>query len=1164
MSENRTARAFLPLQVCARCDTMVMGKSIQYGGGDRSMHWTDEQRRAIEARGTNILLSAAAGSGKTTVLVERVLELIASGAARIDRMLIVTFTRAASSDMRAKLTLELGKRAAAGDERCRNQQLLMERASITTLHGFCAEFLRTHFESAKVDPAFRVLDDAEARRLLDDALDEAIEEAYAEPDENLILLDYARGPKGVRAMADILLRSLDERPDPEAWLQAACAPDDALRRRWIDELMRAARADIDRALLMTRQALSHPGCNANYSGALEKDLAALEEMKTIGGYDELQRALADFKQAAAGRKKDCGPVDEAVKKLRADAKRAVEQVRMRSLNLATALSDAEKLSPELARLGEIALRARENFEARKAELSALSYSDLEHRTLQALEDPDTAQALRDGFDFIFVDEYQDTSDLQEALVSRIARSDNLFMVGDVKQSIYRFRQAEPRLFLEKYETYGRGEGGQLLPLTMNFRSRPAVLNFINRIFERAMRGGDSEIVYDERARLNHGNASLEGGDVELHLLEAPDPEDAGEDVLELKVCEREALFIAGRIRALMSENPNLRYRDFAVLTRAKRGVLGRMAAILTQQGLPAFADGAEDFYESVEIALALSLLKLVANRRSDVELIGVLRSPAVGLSAGELAQIRIAAPELPFVDAALAYAEGTDALARRLKRFFDLLERWQLLALCTDLGVLLRTILEESGLYDCAGALPGGPQRQANLNRLISNAAAFDQNISGSLTRFLLHTEKLRARGEGDGAQLLGENDDVVRLMTVHKSKGLEFPVVFGAMMNRRYGSGSRSEPLATHRELGLGCLYCDPELQTRRKTLPQMAIAEREKREDRAEELRILYVLLTRARDRLILTGSVSSVESARARWRALEQAPGAANSYFDVILPALPEDGGAYCRIEAHAAGAGAEVPGETTPEATPEPEADPALVRALTWRYPDAEAARQPLKLTVTGLLRQLQAPEAMEELVERPAFLAEVPGRMTGAERGTAYHRAMQCLELNRLRGLQGRALADEIRNQLDALAACGRMRPEQREVVRPSSLAQFFAGEVGSRLLCAGEVRREWPFNVMMRISEALTPEEAAGAPDGEVLVQGSIDCCFLEGGTWILLDFKTDRGSDAEALTQRYRAQLRLYALALERITGIPVSEIRLCLLRSGEALQIPLDGSHF
>ena len=1124
------------------------------------MQWTQEQRRAIETRGTNVLLSAAAGSGKTTVLVARVLELIQSGA-DIDRMLIVTFTRAASSDMRAKLSRELGERASKGDERCRGQQLLLERASISTLHGFCSDFLRAHFESAGVDPAFRVLDDAEVRRLMDEALDQTVEEAYENPSDNLIALDYARGPKGVRAMAEALLRALDERPDPEAWLDRACSPDESTRELWIRELTSAARRDIDRARMLTQLAIAHPECGVNYAEAMRQDAAELARIATLQSYDELYRALNEFKQTTPSRKGKPGPTGDEVKKLRDDAKAALNRIALRELELNIALRDAEALTPEFAALREVTLRARALFEVRKGEIGGLSYSDLEHCTLRALEDSAVAQELRERYDHIFVDEYQDTSDVQEALVARIARGDNLFMVGDVKQSIYRFRQAEPRLFLEKYASYGSGEGGQLLPLTMNFRSRPAILNFVNHIFERAMCGGDSEITYDALARLNHGNAELTGGDVEIHLLESPD-ESADEAILEMQTCEREALFIARRIRELMAGDPKLRFRDFAILTRAKRGVLGRMATVLLQQGIPAFADGSEAFYDSVEILLALSLLKLTANRRSDVELIGVLRSPVVGLDVDQLARIRIAAPDVPFADAAAAYAEGADDIARQLRDFFAMVERWRLLALCTGLGALTRAILDESGLYDCMGALPGGPQRQANLDRLADNAAQFDQNVSGALTRFLKHTEKLQARGDGDEAHLLGENDDVVRLMTAHKSKGLEFPVVFGAMLSRRYNTRAAAQALSAHRDLGLGCLYCDPGLQTRRKTLPQLAIAERNKREDRAEELRILYVLLTRARDRLILVGSVKDAEAAWMRWNALRETPGAAASHLDVILPAFDRDGSGLCSISTHESGLMPELESEEArlSELTGAP--DPNLLRAILWNYPEADTAHQPLKLTVTGLLREIQSPDALEELIERPNFLSEDPSRMSGSERGTAYHRAMQLIDLAALRDLRGRALRDAVDAQLSALAEAGRIRPAQRDAVRPGNIARFLESDVGQLLLRAREVRREWSFNAMIPISEALSPEEAGGFAGEELMVQGTIDCCFMDAGKWVLIDYKTDRTDDAGALTLRYRSQLRLYAEALRRITGVGVREIRLCLLNTGEALRIPLDAA--
>ena len=1122
------------------------------------MYWTDEQQRAISQRDTNILLSAAAGSGKTTVLVARVLDLIASGAS-IENMLIVTFTRAASADMRAKLSRELGKRAAEGDARCRAQQLLMERASISTLHSFCSDFLRSHFESAGVDPAFRVLDESENSRITDEAMDQAIEEAYASPTPQLSDLDYARGPKGVREMALRLLHILQERPDPEAWLERACHPDENMRQAWIDEMVFSARREIDRALLLTRLALAHPECNGNYEPALEEDICALEKMRRITAYSDLYRALKAFKQAAPGRKRGENPIGEEVKKLRLDAKLALEKIALQEIELGNALKDAEKLLPQMETLKHIALRAGELLQMRKGELAALSYSDLESRTLRALQDEAVADELRQKYDHIFVDEYQDTSDLQEALVTRICRENNVFMVGDVKQSIYRFRQAEPRLFLDKYARYGLNQGGMLLPLTMNFRSRPAILDFVNHVFARAMHGGDSEILYDDLARLNHGNPALTGGDVQIHLLENPD-ETEDENAQDLAACERQALFIAGEIRRRMAENPDLRYRDFAVLTRTKRGMLGKMAAILMQQGIPAFADGGEDFYDSVEIVLALSLLKLTVNRRSDIELIGVLRSPIVGLSAEDLAQIRILTPDVPFCDAAAAYAELKNDAGMRLQAFFALLEGWRIAALCTDLGVLCRRIFEESGLWDCMAALPGGAQRSANLDRLVYNAARYDQNVSASLTGFLKHTEKLQARGDGDDAHVLGENDDVVRLMTAHKSKGLEFPVVFGAMLQHGYNTRSGSAILTAHRDLGLGCLYCDPELQTRRKTLPQLAIAERLKREDRAEDLRILYVLLTRARDSLVLIGSIDDAKKSHTRWSAMRETPGAANNYLDVILPSLQDGDASLCSVQVHkdvSAPDAPEIPGEI---ALPDVPVDEALAEALLWKYPDEKASRQPLKLTVTGLLRQLQSPDQLDELIERPAFLSETTGRMTGAELGNAYHRAMQCLKMEALRDLSGRALYAGIASQLDALAQAGRISAAQREAIRPGVIARFLEGDMGRRLLESEEVRREWSFNAMMRISEALQEHERGDFADEEVLVQGTIDCCFLEEGAWVLLDYKTDRLGDAEALTLRYRSQLRMYALALERITGMPVKEIRLCLLLAGESLEIPLN----
>ena len=798
-----------------------------------------------------------------------------------------------------------------------------------------------------------------------------------------------------------------------------------------------------------------------------------------------------------------------------------------------------------------------------------------------MADPDTAALVRDRFDHIFVDEYQDTSDLQEALIRAICRRDNLFMVGDVKQSIYRFRMAEPRLFLQKYRDYGRGEGGLLLPLTRNFRSRRGILDFVNLVFERAMTGGDSEITYDALARLNPGDPDAPAEDtpsVDIRVIETDASVAEGEEetpadeaIEEYKGVELEGALIARTIKRMMAEDPSLRFRDFAILTRSKSPAFTAMMPILLSAGIPAYADGAAGYYDSVEVTWALSMLRLIANRRRDVELIGALRSPVVGLNADELARVRVAFPTVPYCDAALSYAhERDDGIARRLRGFFELYEGWRLKAGSLALGEFVRLVLDESGFYAYAGALPGGAQRQANLDQLAVSAGDFDREISGSLTRFLEYTEYLRARGDGDAAHLLGENDDVVRMMTVHKSKGLEFRVVFGAQLEKRYRVERVSAPLVVHRDLGMGMSYVDPDLRTRRTTLPQAAIIERGRREDAAEELRILYVLLTRAQERLILVGTVKDAARAEDRWHALSDAPFAASSHLDVVMAArcgALADGMDPCSdlmvvpagsIRPDAVSARGEAV-DTFNEILSDPGryADDRLEAGMAWTYPDPEGARKPLKLTASGLLRELEGPEVVPALAERPQFMMDEARRMTGAERGTAYHRAMQLMDLRALDGMSGGALTREVAAQLDRMAEHRLMSPAQREAVAPGTLARFLSGEMGLRLRASGQVRREWSFNARMRLSEALTPEEAARYEDGELMVQGTIDCCFIEDGQWVLLDYKTDRDEDLDALRAHYRSQLNLYAAALRRITGIPVRQRTLCLIAQGKLLDV-------
>ena len=1109
------------------------------------MHYTDEQQKAIDVRDSSLLLSAAAGSGKTATLVERIVQLVSEGA-DVDSMLVVTFTRAAAAGMREKLSRALSEKAAAGDKHAHEQLIRLERALITTLHAFCADFLRENFESADTDPAFTILDDADEKLMLDEALDEALEIAYENGGENLGYLDYGRGPAGVREMAQQLTYFLESRPDPDKWLDMALNMQPGA---WIHEVLNAAKQSVREAYIYICQALTYVSeMPQHYVRALETDATAMENLMHIDDYEELRRALSAFKFTTPRGRND--GFDENLKKyiqnLRDSAKKKLADMTITGLPLSVALPDAEMTLKGAQALAGIVKDVRRLMDAAKTERGALTYSDLESRTLRALMKDDVAQAARERFSHVFVDEYQDTSDIQEAIVSRIARADNLFMVGDVKQSIYRFRQAEPSLFLDKYERYGREEGGLLLNLTRNFRSEKYVLDFTNAVFEKLMTGGDSEITYDEAARLRPGSDDAPDGEpVEVHVISG-----SGED--ELTSGEREGLLIARRIKEMMAEDPSLSYKDFAIITRQGARAFDAIMPMLISEGIPCYADGAAGYFDSLEIRLVMSLIRITDNFHSDIELIGILRSCVCLLSVEELAAIRLCDRENSFADAVLKYAEGEDALAAKLREFLNMLDSWRMRAGAISLDKLIRAMVDESGLYAYVGALPGGIQRQSNIDQLIMRAGNYDRDVSGSLNRFLAFADGLKAKGSGDAAHVLGENDDVVRLMTVHHSKGLEFKVVFGALMGTRIRTQKNEDSMLCHSRLGIGLMHFDECLRSRRNTISRAAIMDRMNREGLAEELRVMYVLFTRARDRLILVGSVNELERAKAHWVAASAFPMLAGSMLNMTMAALKDiDDHPYAEFFEHAAAEFAP-PGIAAgrAEVRVDPEAyDPELARMYAWQYPDSGAESRPLKLTASGLMRSVEGPDNMEPLAPRPNFMQE--RGMTGAETGTAYHKAMRFVDLRTIDGLTDRPLIDNIRLQLDSMARRQLLTPDEREAVRPTVLARFLDGNIGRRMRAAEEVRRELPFNVLAMASQALSGEEMRGS-DGDMLVQGTIDCCFMEDGQWVLLDYKTNRTDDLEGVKNHYKRQLELYRYALEKITGIKVKDRILCLIAMG------------
>lgn len=1025
------------------------------------VRWTPEQEQAIAARGTDVLVAAAAGSGKTAVLVERIIRRLVDerDPLDVDELLVVTFTEAAATEMRDRIGAALQEALARDpeNERLQRQLALLGRAAISTLHSFCLSLVRQYFYRLGLDPAVTVMGEHEALLLRHEVLDELFARRFDEEEDGPFhaLVDRyggGRDDEGLRKLVLAIYDHMQALPWPEEWLAESLArfdvpPGAAIEDLpWWPPLQRRIRLELELAadaLAAARQLAGRPGGPAAYADVLaaeEQAIRAAAAGAQTASYQELARAVEAIAfERLPGTKR--GEVDEelkkAVSKLRDQAKKAVRTVQDRWF-CRTAdqwLDDLRAVAPHLRTLGEVVREFGEAFREAKAAQSAIDFNDLERFALQLLRDPastpgrlvpsDVARDLRLRYREILVDEYQDINGVQDAILTLVARGGeegppNRFMVGDVKQSIYRFRHADPGLFLAKYAAYrpwcgapDPGGAGARIVLGANFRSREGVVDAVNFIFRQIMTAEAGELDYDKDAELVYraGYPPLPGGEsgeaaeppVELHLLDgealaggeeedAPAgdgeafPAGAGADddgtsgdpaaaaaaeLADLTAMEREARFIASRIRAMVDGTDGeppvqvwdrklktyrpLRYRDIVILLRATTGRVNTVIEVLSQAGIPAYGQMATGYFQATEVQVFLSLLQILDNPRQDIPLAAVLHSPIVGLSAADLARIRLAAPRGSFYDAlvaaaapewppaaapasapgsaaelepaaetsvaggewreAAATAEATLAdpgaagqtasgLERVLAGFLAALDRWRTLARRRPLSQVVWQIFQETGYLHYVSGMPGGAQRQANLLALYERAREFDQFARQGLFRFLRFIERLQAEKADMGtAPALGEGEDVVRIMSIHKSKGLEFPVVFVAGLGSRFSDQDLRGDLLLERGLGFGPQVVDPDTRLKYPTLAYHAVREATRLANLAEELRVLYVALTRARERLVLVGSVDSLRARCARWARGTAAPGwplpeslllSAEGYLDWIGPAVMRHAG------------------------------------------------------------------------------------------------------------------------------------------------------------------------------------------------------------------------------------------------------------------------------
>lgn len=1168
--------------------------------------WTPPQAEAISARGGHVLCAAAAGAGKTAVLAERVVGLLADPEhpLDVDQLLIVTFTRAAAAEMRRRIGLRLRERARES-ARLQRQSWLLPQADITTLHGFCERTLRRNFAAAGCDPAYTVLDPGDAELLRRQCLDELLEERYAgrgpDPLAFADMVDRYGGRRldeGLRPLALRLHEFARSLEDPAGWLTRQ---EELIAESASGEALLAAQRVLHRARGRALQGVSlaaQPGGPGGYLPALEADVAVLEGLLagSGSGWDALAHALPGVSwQRLPPAGQDADPVvKERVQNLRDRTKDEVGRLAAGPYGrpLADHAGETAAVAAHLRPLLGIVRDLDARYAEAKQRLGAMDFGELEHRCLALLQGPE-ASTIVGRYREVLVDEAQDLSPIQDGLLEALCRQSTLFCVGDARQSIYGFRLAEPRRFLARAAAYAEGAAGRRIGLPHNFRSRSAVIFGVNFLFDRLFGARGSDLPPGEAGPLIPGAIyGSEDPPLELHLVNAH--ADADEEASAL---EREAKQVADLVVRWLGERPDARPGEVAVLLRALSGAGGVYLDALRARGLPAWAPSGGGRMDGPEGRAVLSWLRVLDNPQQDIPLAATLRGPFGGFSDAELAEIRAAAGG-DFWNCLRA-----DALrgGTRATQWLAALDRWRTEARHGGFGALLAGALRATGYLAAVGALPGGAERRRTLEWLVERCRQADRFSAMDLTRLIAFLE-----GEGSGetvAEAAAAAGDAVKVLSVHGSKGLEFPMVVVAGLGRRFNLRDRQGDVLAHREAGIGARAVDLDRRVKWPTLRHAAVAERLEADARAEELRVLYVALTRARERLALVGSVPLEERA-AEWLALAgQTPDLGDGVcaLDWIGPVVAghpdvaralggQTGGGEApthRWEVHVVGR-REVPAEALgPEVAAAREAGvpdgaqgtegaaatdqvPATEQAVLarldaeadWAYPGAALEGLAAKATVGELRDRAGAGPDEEPGVEvdaspppplpRPRW-ASGERKVTPVEAGSATHLVLRHLDLTGAcdQAAVEACAADLVRREL--------LEAPLAVAVNGEAVARFLRGGLGRRLRAAGadgRVRREVPFAMRLPAAEVHGIEAAREW----VLVQGVIDALVVEGeGLWIV-DYKTDHG-DVLAAAEHYRAQVGLYAQAAASAWRRPVREAWLCFLTAGRDVPVILEG---
>ena len=1154
------------------------------------IQFTPAQSAAITARGGSLLVSAAAGSGKTRVLVERVVGLITDPVSPVeaDSLLIMTFTNAAAAKLRADITTRLAEevRAHPGDMRLRRQQLLLQRAAIGTVDAFCLHFVQQHFAALDVPPDFATAEEAELARIEQETLSAILETAYTDADFRAFADLYDRGRTDNTAGNAVLelyhfSRAL---PHPAEALQqfAAMWQQDAPPQDtpWGQNLLAISlqRAEGARALLQAaaRTAAQDEAADFAYTAVLQEDadrVTWLCQVLEKRNWDKSVAALGEFDTAwrRAGRikgGKDGNPCAFAASELRARAKKQIESLRTDFL-LCTGeeyAADRRRAAPLVAALVRVTQQFADACFAAKCEEKLLDYADFEHLTLDLLLTPDNrrtplCRTVSSRYSAVLVDEYQDTNALQDAIYFALARpeGDNLFFVGDIKQSIYRFRQADPQVFVDKqqhWQAYPQpAPQPASLALDANFRSAPGVIAGINYLFEVFFSQGLGGVEYGDGQRLVVGNKTTDyRGFCEV-------------DVIDGAGAEGDAAAIAARIQTMVSEGFAVRdkaaqrpcrYDDFCILLRG-RGDFAVYEAALRTAGIPVFADTAADLLDEPHIRPFAALLRVIDNPAQDIPLAAVLLSPMFPYTADDLVTLRGACPGGSLYGAVLYGGQP------RFAPFLETLAEFRRLARTLPVDALLEELLARTGYLAAVGALPEGARCREDLQSFCAWAASAGRTGLPGVIRAMDAAQQNGGLTQSTGGQT---RPGCVSIMTVHRSKGLEFPVVFVANTSHQFNQSDAIRPVLTHSKLGVGVMLRAGSTAKRYKTLPYAALAQAIRTETLSEEMRVLYVALTRAQDALIITIPLKKTDSAL-KTPALcahaeatgPEAMQSMNSWAGWLLTATllhPHSDALWAHTGLLPHYLPTRVPLTVrllaAPEVAPAPAEIPApapdaalldtLRQSFAWHSPRAPLQKIPAKVSVSAV-----AHAARPVALERPAFLQK--SGLTGAERGTAIHAFMQSVPFD------GPApdLDAEVRRQIDARL----LDPALADKLDLDRVRPFFESAVWRRIRHAKAVLREEPFITALPAAQ-ITPE--AGECEAEVLVQGIADLVLVYDDHAEILDYKTDRSRDASFYIEEYAAQLRLYRRAFAQRLAVPVTKLTIYSFTLGQEIDIPLQAT--